>query len=98
MKKRPEIETELIDVRQLKMSLDDAGEEMKDPDFAKRMRRADGLAIVAPEYNHGYPGCFLKHALDSVPEEYLHKVVGLVGVSADRRRVAGDRAISAGVS
>src|SRR2546423_4594399 len=81
MKKRPEIETELIDVRQLKMRLDDAGETMKDPDFAKKMTRADGLAIVTPEYNHGYPG-LLKHALDMCLEEYIHKAVGLVGVSA----------------
>jgi len=81
MKKRPEIETEVIDVRQLKMRLDDAGEDMKDADFAKKMTRADGLAIVTPEYNHGYPG-LLKHALDMCLEEYIHKVVGLVGVSA----------------
>lgn len=81
MKKRPEIETELIDVRKLKMRLDDAGEEMKDPDYAEKMTRADGLVIVTPEYNHGYPG-LLKHALDMCLEEYIHKAVGLVGVSA----------------
>jgi NAD(P)H-dependent FMN reductase len=81
MKKRPEIETELIDVRKLKMSLDDAGEEMKDAGFAEKMMRADGLAIVTPEYNHGYPG-LLKHALDMCLEEYIHKAVGFVGVSA----------------
>jgi NAD(P)H-dependent FMN reductase len=81
MKKRPELETELIDVRQLKMTLDDAGEEMKDPEYAKKMARADGVAIVTPEYNHGYPG-LLKHALDMCLEEYIHKAVGLVGVSA----------------
>jgi NAD(P)H-dependent FMN reductase len=81
MKKRPEIETELIDVRKLKMRLDDAGEEMKDADYAAKMTRADGLVIVTPEYNHGYPG-LLKHALDMCLEEYIHKAVGLVGVSA----------------
>jgi NAD(P)H-dependent FMN reductase len=81
MKKRPEIETEIIDVRQLKMRLDDAGEEMKDPDYAGKMTRADGLVIVTPEYNHGYPG-LLKHALDMCLEEYIHKVVALCGVSA----------------
>ncbi len=81
MKKRPEIETELIDVRKLKMRLDDAGEEMKDEGYAEKMTRADGLVIVAPEYNHGYPG-LLKHALDMCLEEYIHKAVGLVGVSA----------------
>src|SRR5450755_26325 len=81
MKKRPEIETELIDVRQLKMRLDDAGEDMEDAEFAKKMTRADGLAIVTPEYNHGYPG-LLKHALDMCLEEYIHKAVGFCGVSA----------------
>jgi NAD(P)H-dependent FMN reductase len=81
MKKRPEIETELIDVRRLKMRLDDAGENMKDPDFSVKMARADGIVIVTPEYNHGYPG-LLKHALDMCLEEYIHKAVGLVGVSA----------------
>ena len=43
--------------------------------------RADGLVIVAPEYNHGYPG-ILKHALDTNLKEYIHKPVGLCGVSA----------------
>jgi NAD(P)H-dependent FMN reductase len=81
MKKRPEIETELIDVRQLKMRLDDAGEEMKDASYAEKMTRADGLVIVTPEYNHGYPG-LLKHALDMCLKEYIHKAVAICGVSA----------------
>jgi NADPH-dependent FMN reductase len=45
------------------------------------MERADGLVIVAPEYNHGYCG-LLKHVLDSCLKEYIHKAVGIVGVSA----------------
>lgn len=81
MQKRPEIETELIDIRELKMTLHDAGEEMKDPGYAEKMARADGLAIVVPEYNHGYPGA-LKHALDMCLEEYVHKSVAFCGVSA----------------
>src|ERR1700759_4301280 len=81
MQKRPEIETEIIDVRRLKMTLDDAGQGMKDAEFAEKMIRGDGLAIVTPEYNHGSPG-LLKHALDMCLEEYIHKVAGLVGVSA----------------
>ncbi|MBI2099703.1 NAD(P)H-dependent oxidoreductase, partial [Candidatus Uhrbacteria bacterium] len=36
-----------------------------------------------PEYNHGYPGS-LKRALDVLLEEYIHKTVGLVGVSSGR--------------
>jgi NAD(P)H-dependent FMN reductase len=81
MKKRPEIETELIDVRELKMKFDDAGPSMADPEYVKKIVRADGLAIVTPEYNHGYPG-LLKHALDMCLEEYIHKAVGFCGVSA----------------
>ncbi len=81
IRKRPEIETELIDVRALKMTLSDAGREMQDPEYAKKILRADGLVIVVPEYNHGYPG-LLKHALDMCLEEYIHKAVGFCGVSA----------------
>ena len=81
MKKRAGVETELIDVRALHMRLDDEGEAMKDPAFAATVERADGLALVVPEYNHGYPG-MLKHALDMNLEEYIHKAVGLCGVSA----------------
>jgi NAD(P)H-dependent FMN reductase len=36
---------------------------------------------VAPEYNHSFPG-LLKHVLDSCLKEYIHKAVGIVGVSA----------------
>ena len=81
MQKRPEIETELIDVRTLKMTLADAGRAMADPDYMKKITRCDGLVIVVPEYNHGYPGP-LKQALDMCLEEYIHKAVGFCGVSA----------------
>jgi NAD(P)H-dependent FMN reductase len=80
-KKRAKIETELIDVRNLPMRLDDAGEQMKDPSFSATIERCDGLIIVTPEYNHGYPG-LLKHALDMNLKEYIHKAVGICGVSA----------------
>jgi NAD(P)H-dependent FMN reductase len=80
-KKRAGVETELIDVRTLPMRLDDAGEQMKDPAFSATIARCDGLIIVTPEYNHGYPG-LLKHALDMNLAEYIHKAVGICGVSA----------------
>src|SRR4029450_3848607 len=80
-KKRAGVETELIDVCKLPMKLDDAGEQMKDPTFSATIQRCDGLIIVTPEYNHGYPG-LLKHALDMNLEEYIHKAVGICGVSA----------------
>ena len=75
------METELIDVRALGLSMDDAGEQIKIPEFSEKMKRCDALILVVPEYNHGYPG-LLKHALDTNLEEYIHKAVGLCGVSA----------------
>src|SRR5204862_6770409 len=80
-KRRADIETELIDVCELPMKLDDAGEQMKDPKFSATIQRCDGLILVVPEYNHGYPG-LLKHALDMNLEEYIHKAVGICAVSA----------------
>jgi NAD(P)H-dependent FMN reductase len=91
-KKRADIETELIDVCKLPMKLDDAGEQMKDPMLSATIERCDGLIIVTPEYNHGYPG-LLKHALDMNLEEYIHKAVGICGVSAGS--FGGARAIEA---
>jgi len=80
-KTRAGVETVLIDVRGIPMRFDDAGEQIKDPEFADAMSRCDGLILVVPEYNHGYPG-LLKHALDMCLEEYIHKAVGICGVSA----------------
>jgi NAD(P)H-dependent FMN reductase len=75
------VETELIDIAKLPLPVNDAGESIKDPGFSAKMNRADGLVVVTPEYNHGYPG-LLKHALDTCLKEYIHKAVGIVGVSA----------------
>ena len=81
VQKREGVETELIDIRQLDFPMDDAGEAIKLPYFSEAMERADGIVLVTPEYNHGYPG-LLKHALDSNLKEYIHKAVGICGVSA----------------
>ena len=80
-RKRGGVETEFVDICNIPMRLDDAGEQMKDPAFSELVRRADGLILVVPEYNHGYPG-LLKHGLDMNLEEYIHKAVGICGVSA----------------
>src|SRR5574341_21943 len=79
--KRDGVETELIDIRNLSLSTSDAGESIKDAKFSGTVMRADALVIVAPEYNHGYPG-LLKHVLDTNLKEYIHKAVGICGVSA----------------
>ena len=81
VKQREGVETEFIDVCDLKFPGDDAGEQIKNEQFSKTCERADGLALVVPEYNHGYPG-MLKHVLDSNLKEYIHKAVGICGVSA----------------
>jgi NAD(P)H-dependent FMN reductase len=61
--------------------VDDAGEATKDPQLSEKLTAADGFVIVSPEYNHSFPG-LLKHVLDGYLKEYIHKAVGLVGVSA----------------
>ena len=81
VRRRDGVETELIDVRQLALPTDDVGESIKDPVFSQKMAQADALIIVTPEYNHGYPG-MLKHALDTNLKEYVHKAVGICGVSS----------------
>lgn len=81
IQKRNGVTTELIDIADLNLRVDDAGEAIKDPRFSTAMERADGIVIVSPEYNHSFPG-LLKHVLDSCLKEYVHKAVGIVGVSA----------------
>jgi NAD(P)H-dependent FMN reductase len=75
------VATDLIDIAKLPLPTNDAGEAIKHADFSSKMNKADALVIVSPEYNHGYSG-LLKHVLDSCLKEYIHKAVGIVGVSA----------------
>lgn len=86
------IETTLIDIRQLPIPTENAGPQAQIPELAALMERADGYVIVTPEYNHTYPG-LLKHILDLNYKEYLHKAVGVCGVSAGP--FGGVRAIEA---
>ncbi len=83
MQKRTEIETRLFDVADFALPQDDYGQGLKDqfPEWKEAIIRADGLVIVSPEYNHGYPGS-LKAVLDLLLREYVHKAVAFVGVSA----------------
>jgi NAD(P)H-dependent FMN reductase len=78
---RPGVTVPLIDIARLRLPTDDAGEAVKDGDFAAAMRDADGIVLVVPEYNHSFPG-LLKHVLDSCLSEYVHKAAGIVGVSS----------------
>ncbi len=79
--KRAEIRTDLIDIRNIRLSIDDAGESIKDSKFSATVNEADALIFVVPEYNHSFPG-LLKHVLDTNLKEYIHKAAGVCGVSA----------------
>jgi NAD(P)H-dependent FMN reductase len=81
LQKREGVQTELIDIAGLEHNLDENGRGTGDPTFAASMARADGIVIVAPEYNHAMPG-LLKHVLDSCLPEYIHKAAGIVAISA----------------
>ena len=83
MQKRDDLETVLFAAHDFQFPSDDYGAEIKHLflSWTDAMQSADGLVIIAPEYNHGYPG-ILKSILDVLLKEYIHKAVGLVGVSA----------------
>ncbi|HII07207.1 MAG TPA: NAD(P)H-dependent oxidoreductase [Methanotrichaceae archaeon] len=76
------LESEIIDVRNFRH---EATDNTKTSDQARRFKekvlKAEGLIIVSPEYNHGYPG-ELKMMLDMLYEEYSGKPVGICGVSS----------------
>lgn len=79
--KKAGLETEIIDVRDFRIeATDNTGETPQAKKLAERIDRAQGLIIVSPEYNHGYPG-ELKMMMDLLYREYFHKPVGFCGVS-----------------
>src|SRR6266699_2370360 len=79
--KRNDLRTDFIDIRNIRLSIDDAGEAIKDSGFSATVAKADALILVVPEYNHSFPG-LLKHVLDTNLKEYIHKAAGVCGVSA----------------
>lgn len=83
MSDRDDIAAEYFDVRDFDLPLDDYGTALAAsfPGWRDSITAADGLVIVTPEYNHGYPGS-LKSVLDILLKQYIHKAVGFVGVSA----------------
>lgn len=55
--------------------------ESRNPKWVELNKWADAYFIVAPEYNHSFPGS-LKMLLDSDLGNYTHKAVNLAGVSS----------------
>lgn len=49
-------------------------------DFASRIQSADGVIIITPEYNGGYPAS-LKNAVDLLYKEWQRKPVAFITVS-----------------
>lgn len=75
------LKSELLDVRDYRLAATDKTKTLPQANkLAEKINKADGLIIVAPEYNHGYPG-ELKMMLDMLYEEYTKKPVGICGVS-----------------
>jgi NAD(P)H-dependent FMN reductase len=73
--------TEIIDVRDFRIKATDNTLGLPEAKkLSQKIKKADGLIIVTPEYNHGYPG-ELKMMLDMLYEEYFQKPVGFCGVS-----------------
>lgn len=86
-KKRPELDVELLDLRDYALPL---FEEAMPPGLARdgytnpavvrwrdKVREGDGFIICTPEYNHGYPAV-LKNALDYVYFAWSRKPVAFV--------------------
>lgn len=83
MQEHDDIEPIFFDARDFHLPPDHYGQEIKEsfPEWRDAITNADGLVIVTPEYNHGYPG-ILKSILDLLLKEYIHKPVAFAAVSA----------------
>jgi NAD(P)H-dependent FMN reductase len=80
--KKSGLDSALLDVRDFRVkSTDNTGQSAQAKKLAAKIKKADGLIIVSPEYNHGYPG-ELKMMLDLLYQDYFNKPVGICGVSA----------------
>ena len=74
--------TDLIDVADYGLTATSVpGIGLEPAHYRELVTASDGLVIVAPEYNHGYPG-ELKLLLDLEYQAYVRKPVGFVSVSS----------------
>ena len=50
-------------------------------EFSDKIKKANAVLIVTPEYNGGYPAA-LKNVVDLLYDEWFHKPIGFITVSA----------------
>lgn len=79
-------EVEILDLLQYKFPLFEERLKFLDSppvsavDFAEKVRKADGVIIVVPEYNGGYPAS-IKNVIDLLTDEWRKKPVAFAVVS-----------------
>jgi NAD(P)H-dependent FMN reductase len=79
--------TEILDLQELQFPVfDERLKFQKNPlpkavEFAKKIQDADGVLIVTPEYNGGYPAS-LKNVVDLLTSEWKRKPIAISTVSA----------------
>ena len=86
------VEITFVDPEDFNFPGDGNDPEGKDARYTAITQKSDAFFIVAPEYNHSFPGS-LKRMLDSELANYIHKPVAFAGVS--NGRWGGIRAIEA---
>ena len=78
--------TEILDLAEYRFPLfDERLKKQENPlpeaqEFAGKIRSADGVIIIAPEYNGGYPAS-LKNVIDLLTDEWRGKPVAISSVS-----------------
>lgn len=78
---------EIVDLNEYQFPIfDERLKFMKNPDaktteFADKISKTDGIIIVTPEYNGGYPAS-LKNVVDLLYDQWKRKPIGIVTVSS----------------
>lgn len=79
--------SEILDLKQYNFPIfEDTIKTIQEPDdnvldFASKIKNADGIIIVTPEYNGGYPAS-LKNAIDLLYDEWHSKPISISTVSS----------------
>ena len=86
MKRTGKIETEILDILEYNFPIMEERLKFRDDppprlqEFADKIKGADAVVVVSPEYNSGYPGV-IKNCIDYLQSEWKRKPIGIVSVS-----------------